>query len=228
MRPVPILVVVAGLLACPGPVGAQDPAVAPPRAALRLPLDGQARLESGGGQAELSGPHRFLKVAGKIGYQPLSLKTALRIPTELHLKDEGTMLLSACPLETLAVAAGMSSYLSKDPNAPYYALLSDAFPPNDRSRSVFAWWWTSHWHPQMVATFGPRQSDFALAPSVIVEHLPLRGWTWYHFAFTWNKPAHRLRIYVDGVLCGTTDYPFDAKVPRPGLYLGNTAMVFAV
>jgi hypothetical protein len=79
----------------------------------------------------------------------------------------------------------------------------------------------------MVATFGPRHSDFALAPCVIVEQLPLRARTWYQLAFTWNKPAHRLRIYVDGVPCGTTDYPFDEKPPRAGLYLGNTAMVFA-
>jgi hypothetical protein len=115
----------------------------------------------------------------------------------------------------------------KDPDAPYYALVSDDLPANDRFRFVFAWWWTSHWHPQMVATFGPRRSDFELAPCAIVEHLPLRAKTWYQLAFTRNKPAHRLRLYVNGVLCGTTDYLFDAKPPRPQLYLGNTAMAFA-
>jgi hypothetical protein len=139
MRPMPVIALIAGLLATPGTVGAQDPALAPPQPALRLPLDGRAPPGPGVGRPELSGPHRFLKVAGKAGYQPLSLKTALRIPTELHLKDEGTILLCVCPLETLAVAAGMASFLSKDPDAPCYALLGDALPANDRSRCVFAW-----------------------------------------------------------------------------------------
>jgi hypothetical protein len=224
----PILALVAGLLAAPRPADAQDPAgVALPPPALRLPLGGRALQGPGSGRVEPDGPHRFLQVAGKAGYQPLSLRTSLRVSTDLHLKDVGTILLSVCPLETLAVAAEMSSFLSKDPDAPYYALVSDGLPANDRSRCVFAWWWTSHWHPQMVAAFGPRRSDFELAPCAIVEHLPLRAKTWYQLAFTWNKPAHRLRLYVDGVLCGTTDYPFDAKPPRPQLYLGNTAIAFA-
>ena len=203
----------------------QPTAVPPP--ALVLPLDCPAHLPFDAGRPQVSGPHRFVRVGGKTGYQPLGLKTSLRLPTDLHTKNEGTILLSICPMETLAVAAGMPSYLSQDPNAQTYALLSDGQPANDLSKSDFSWGWSSRWHPQMIATFGPRRADFSLAPCVMVEHLPLREKSWYQLAFTWNKPQHRLRLYVNGILCGTTDYPFEPQMPRPELYLGNTAMAFA-
>jgi hypothetical protein len=220
-------IIVAGAL--PGALAAQDDArtTREPKPALAMSLDCDAHLAAGSQRPEVSGPHRFVKIGGKIGYQPLSLKSSLRIPTDLHAKNEGSILLSICPMETLAVAAGLPWYLDKDPHAQTFALLSDALPANDLSKSVFSWFWSSRWHPQMVAAFGPRPSDFSLTPCIVVEHLPLREKTWYQLAFTWNKSQHRLRIYVDGILCGTVDYPFDPQPPHPQLYLGNTDMALA-
>ncbi len=62
---------------------------------------------------------------------------------------------------------------------------------------------------------------------VITEHLPLYRKRWYQLALTWNKTKHRLRTYVNGILCGATDYPLDAQASGDALYLGNTAMAFA-
>ncbi len=197
-----------------------------PKPNLVVALDSEEHLGPTGTKPDVRGPHRFVRVGGKTGYHPLSLKSSLRIPTKIHCQEQGSILLSVCPMETLGVAAGMQSYLRDDPYAQIYALLSDTLPANDLSKSVFAWWWTSRWHPQMLAKFGPRRADFMLAPCVIVEHLPLREKTWYQLTFTWNKPANRMRVYVNGVLCGATDYPFEAQTPHPELYLGNTAMAF--
>jgi|GEM_PF-819955 len=183
-------------------------------------------------QVEAKGPRRFIEVGGKSGYQPLSLATSLKINTDLHLKPEGSMIVWVCPLESLGVASLDRHVLSKDPRAHQYGILSDAFPVNDIKRSVFAWYWRSGWHPQMIAKFksgaaGGSAANYGATPYVPVEHLPLHEREWYQFAFTWNKPASRFQIYVNGILCGATIYPFQSETPHPQLFLGNTAMVFA-
>ncbi len=203
-----------------------------PEPAVAIALDSETHLAVDGEKPQINGPHRFVRIGGKTGYHPLSLKTNLKIPTDIHCRNEGSMLLSICPLETLAVAASMPSFMNRDPNARKYMLLGDSpmehgGPRNDAPQAVFSWWWQSCWHPQMLAAFGPRRPDFVLDPSVMVEHLPLYEKNWYQLALTWNKSENRLRIYVNGILCGATDYRLDCKEPRPDLYLGNTAMAFA-
>jgi hypothetical protein len=206
-----------------GPLFAAD---AEPR--LAISLDGAARETAGGAALRIDGPHRFVRVNGKVGYQPLSLKTTFRIATDLQRGDAGTMVMWAAPLETLAVVSRMESWASKDPLAQYYNLLGDALPPGDEAQTTFAWQWRSLWHPQMIAKFraGRPKPDFEPVPRVITEHLPLGEKKWYQFVLTWNHTQHRLRHYVDGILSGATNYAYRADAPRPELYLGNTAMVF--
>ncbi|MEK7413133.1 MAG: DUF1961 family protein [Planctomycetota bacterium] len=200
-------------------------------ATCSLPLDGHFRLATGN-EASIEGEHRFLLIDGKRGYQALSQKTRLRVPCDLHLGERGTMSLWLAPLEDLGVSGPLSYVTSKSPNWQQYGLVSDAWPTNDIAQSTFAWYWQSFWHPQMIAKFmrgsaGGVAANYAVTPYVPVEHLPLHARTWYHLAFTWDKPACRFRIYVNGVLAGTTVYPFACQEPQRDLYLGNTAMVFA-
>jgi len=199
---------------------------------LALPLSGHFDLAVGSCSVEVKGAYRFKVIDGKTGYQPTSLKTALSIATESHLKNHGTILLSITPLETLTTAGPRSGFLAKDPHAQDYGLLADAFPINDPATSIFAWYWRSVWHPQMIAKFkngaaGNAHADYGATPYVCVEHLPLEEGAWYQLAFSWNKSESRFRLYVNGVLCGTTSYAFQADAAQPVLYLGNTAMVFA-
>ncbi|HSI85847.1 MAG TPA: LamG-like jellyroll fold domain-containing protein, partial [Candidatus Methylacidiphilales bacterium] len=196
---------------------------------LALPLTGDLSAHP---SVTLHGPHRFVMIDGRKGYHPCSLKTELHVATDVHLGNVGSMALSVSPLETLGTAVGMWGFESTDPNAREYGLVADAFPTNDTAASIFGWYWRSVWHPQMIAKFkagaaAGGHADFGVTPYVPVEHLPLREGHWYEFVLTWNKAESRLRIYVNGVLCGTTSYPFRAETPRPGLYLGNTAMAFA-
>ena len=110
--------------------------------------------------------------------------------------------------------------------------MADTFPINDPFKNIFGWYWRAFWHPQMIAKFkngaaAGGNADYGITPYVPVEHLPLKAKQWYEFVLTWNKEKSRLFIYVDGILCGTTSYPFHADAPRPDLYLGNTTMVFS-
>ena len=199
---------------------------------LALPLDGDVSTVPPGPAATVEGPHRFVVVTGRRGYQPLSLTTSLRIPCTVQQLDQGTFTLWISPLETLTVSPPLAHVARKDPHWQRYALLSDGFPGNDPDRSVFAWYWQSTWHPQMIAKFkrgaaGNSAADFGVTPYVPVEHLPLHRGAWYQLVFTWNKPASRFRVYVNGILCGTTRFPFQCDPAGDTLHLGNTAMVFS-
>jgi len=199
---------------------------------LSFPLAGDFREASGADVVSQQGPHRFLRISGITGYQPTSLRTIFHISTDLHLKNEGSIALWISPLETLAVAVPMQGFTSRDPNAQDYGLMADTFPINDPSANIFGWYWRSFWHPQMIAKFKKGAAagacaDYAVTPYVPVEHLPLKEKQWYELVFSWNKEKSRLLIYVNGILCGTTSYPFRADVPRPDLFLGNTAMAFS-
>jgi len=199
---------------------------------VSLPLAGDFSVTPTNLAAVVEGPHRFVRVAGRRGYQPLSLSSSLRVPCSVQQREHGSITLWVSPLETLTVSPPLEHVARKDRNWQRYALLSDGQPGNDPAKSVFAWFWQSQWHPQMIAKFksgaaGNTAADFGVTPYVPVEHLPLRRGAWYQLVFTWDKPASRLRIYVNGILCGTTSYPFRCDAAGDTLYLGNTAMVFA-
>ncbi len=93
---------------------------------LAVPLDGDLRVTAGRGVITVKGPHRFLEIAGKRGYHALSLNTRLMISADAYRGDEGTILLWVAPLESLSVVSQLESFLSKDPLALTYNLLSDA------------------------------------------------------------------------------------------------------
>lgn len=198
---------------------------------VTLPLDGDFSA-SPALEVTQEGPHRFVEVAGRRGYQPLSLKTKLSFPCDVQQGDRGTFTLWVSPLETLGVVPLLDYVTRRDPHWQRYALLSDGWPGNDPDRSVFAWYWQNNWHPQMIVKFkngaaGNTAADFGVTPYVPVEHLPLRRGAWYQLVFTWDKPASRFRVYVNGILCATTGFPFRCDEAGGTLYLGNTAMVFA-
>jgi len=200
-------------------------------AIVSLPLDGDFSA-SPALEVTQDGPHRFLEVAGRRGYQPLSLQTKLSFPCAVQQGDRGSFTLWISPLETLGVVPLLDYITRRDPHWQRYALLSDGWPGNDPDRSVFAWYWQSNWHPQMIVKFkdgaaGNTAADFGVTPYVPVEHLSLRRGAWYQLVFTWDKPASRFRVYVNGILCATTSFPFRCDEAGGTLYLGNTAMVFA-
>jgi hypothetical protein len=182
--------------------------------------------------AELLGDYRLVTAQGKTGYHPTSLKSAIKLPIDQHTKDRGSMVLWVLPLEALGGSPYLNHIGDKDPHWQKYGLMGDALPINNVDKTIFAWFWQNRWHSQMIAKFktGPaagQAADFSVTPYVAIEHLPLHGRKWYQFTLTWDKPLSRLKLFVNGILCGTTIYPFKAELPGPSLYLGNPAMVFA-
>ena len=197
-------------------------------ASLVVPLTTDLQVKKGKAEVTVNGPHRFVKVAGKTGFQPLSLETRLRIATGAHASASGTITLSVAPLESLSAIPALNAFITKDPLARSYNLLSDTWPAREFDRAVFAWQWQANWNPTVFARFmgGPIRWDHKPVAWVFTEHLPLDERQWYQLALTWNKPEHRYRMYVNGILSGNNDQPSEADPPNPELYLGNPAMVF--
>lgn len=196
---------------------------------LTVPLAGDLRPGKGAAEVSVSGPHRFVRVAGKTGYHALSLETKLRIATDAHNSDTGTMLVWVAPLESLSAVPPLESYLKNDPQARSYNLVSDTWPARQFGSATFAWHWRSNWDPTVVARFlkGPIRWDHKAVPWVFTEHLPLEEKRWYQLAVTWNKPKHRFRMYANGMLTGNNDQPCTVgDAPNPELFVGNPAMVF--
>jgi hypothetical protein len=196
---------------------------------LVIPFARDLKPAAGSAQVTVSGPHRFIKIGGVAGYQPLSLETQLRIATDLHCGSTGSIALWVAPLETLNAISGMKSFMDADPSAKLYNLLSDSWPARSAENSVFAWRWTSNWNPTMSARFHSRSLswDHVPVPWAFVEHLPLEEKNWYQLVLTWNKQEHRIRMFVNGLLAGSNYQPFEMERPRPELFLGNTAMTFS-
>lgn len=197
-----------------------------------LHLDGDFRADPTSAAPTVEGPHRFIEIGGRTGYQPLSLKTKLHLPCTVQQGERGSFTLWVSPLETLGVSPLLDYVARQDPHWQRYALLSDGWPGNNPDKSVFACYWQSSWHPQMIAKFksgaaGNTAADFGVTPYVPVEHLPLHRGAWYQFVFTWDKQASRFLIYVNGILCATTNFLFRCDAAADSLYLGNTAMIFA-
>jgi hypothetical protein len=203
-----------------------------PKAAISIPLANSFDTNLDPAALTINGAHRFVKIAGKVGYQSQSQKTQLKLKTELHTGEHGSINLWLCPTESLGVAPSIHDVDVKDPHWQDYGLITDSMPTHDITNTIFAWYWRSYWHPQMVGKFmqgkaGNAAADFAVTPYVPVEHMPLHEREWYQLTFTWDKPNSDLRIYINGILCGTTRYPFECQTPRNELFIGNTSMVFA-
>jgi hypothetical protein len=195
-------------------------------------LAGNFETNNSNSALQVQGPHRFIKIGGKAAYHPLSLKTTLKIPSDQHCKDRGSFVLWLSSLESLAISPPLAVTAKHSPNWQDYELLYDNTPGNDVNSTIFSWYWRSFVHPQMVAKFmqgaaGGPAADFGVTPYVPVEHMFFREHEWYQLVFTFDKPASRFCIYMNGILCATTKYPFQCQAPHPELYLGNPAMAFA-
>jgi hypothetical protein len=203
-----------------------------PTSVLNYDFTTSTPTSSTGHPIEVSGRYRTVTIDGIKSLHPISATSFLKLPTDQHTKDTGTIVLWLSPLESLSGSPDLHSVASKDPNWQKYGLLGDALPINDINKTIFALYWQNRWHSQLIAKFkaGPaagQAADFSVTPYVAVEHLPLHGRAWYQVSLTWDKPASRIRIYINGVLTCTTLYPFKAEMPHAELYLGNPAMAFA-
>lgn len=134
------------------------------------------------------------------------------------------------PLEDLdffPTTPGMSQLV---PGAESFPLVSDVFPAQQIGKMSFGVYWTGG-YPQLVGKFTPTTGhimahlDYGLAPFVYAERLTLRRGSWYFVVLTWDRPAQKLRLYVNGRMMGYYDSAGGFAEPSEELYLGNPMMI---
>jgi len=191
---------------------------------LELPLNSPLGLT-------LDGPHRFVAREGRTGLHVSSLNTSAACRTDLHQRPRGTLSIWFNPLEDLGAMPEMEHLRSKDANAFFLPLVSDALPARDLENGYFGIWWNAGWYPKLMAKFCHGRlfppMDFVMLPWVYADWLALRRGCWYHVVLTWDKPAARLRLYFNGVLAGHNDRMDHFDRGRGALQLGNPVMLLS-
>lgn len=181
-------------------------------------------LTDAGGVA-IEGPHRFRTIAGRTGLHVTSLNTKARVTTDRHAAERGTLSLWFSPLEDLTSSPGNAADSKVAFDFPF---VSDAFPPRDVEAGRFGICLTTS-YPALVARFTTGRVfpklDFGLAPFVYVEKVLLRRGFWYHLALSWDRPARRLRIWINGLLAGLNDRADHFETATGQIFIGNPIMV---
>jgi len=185
---------------------------------LRVTLNDETGLN-------IDGPHRFLTVAGRTGFQPTSLNTRAEVKTGLHRAPQGTLSLWFTPLEDLTFFPSNKSSSKVEFRFP---LVADVHPGREVEHVKFGAYFANI-YPQIVAKFAAGEVfptlDHQLAPFVYVEAVRLRQGAWYQLALTWDRKARRLAIYLNGMLAGLNLEAENFEEAAPQLYLGNPMML---
>ena len=174
---------------------------------------------------ELAGPHRFHPVKGRTGFHGTSLKTRAQLATDLHRAPNGTLALWFSPLEDLTFSPANAAESKVRFDFPF---VSDLPPARSPTEARFAVSFATG-YPAIIGRFTNgavfSKLDFGLAPFVYAEKAILRQGYWYHLAMTWERPAKRLVIYLNGMMAGHNEQAENFDEAGPALFVGNPMMV---
>jgi len=175
------------------------------------------------------GEHRFIPVQGRTGWQALSLASRLELATTAHAAPQGTLILEVAALEDLSTVPEMHHILEKDRHAYAIPLITDNLPGRNWSNATFGIFFNQAWYPKLLAkfTYGTLfpQMDFVRVPIAYAESLRFRRRSWYQITLTWDRPASRIRLYVNGRLAGTMTEAVHFPAVKERLYVGNPTLV---
>jgi len=168
----------------------------------------------------VTGPRRFVRVAGLRGFHRTSVSTRAVLKTDLHTALRGSVSLWFAPLEDISTSR---------PSVPStLPLISNGTPPDDADSMAWGLYWNNG-YPQLLGKCAPggvwSQLDKSLAPFVYAEKLNLRRAQWYHVAISWDRPQGRLDLYVNGMPAGHNHRAGNFPVSGSQLCLGNPMMV---
>lgn len=181
--------------------------------------------------SRVTGPHRILELDGRSGIHPTSVHSVIEVGGHNLNAPRGSLTLWFFALEDLATSF-MASHMAMDnPHYANYPFLSDCANPRnyEESRFFFGWFrynelraqfFQGHLHP---TAFDPPQRAWVQA----VPFNYFRKHQWYQLCVTWDEPAKDMRLYVNGILVGTSDRfnrDFHREPCGDTLYTGSTAL----
>lgn len=181
----------------------------------------------------IRGSARLLELKGKQGINPTSIHTTIQLSGGHTINDaQGSMVLWFFALEDLA-ASFLADHMKMDnPHFATYAFLSDFEMPRDVAQANFSFEWNrfNEFRAKFFkGTVYPRLG-FDPPQKAWVQAVPFnyfRKHRWYQLAVTWDDRAKDARLFVNGILVGTSDrFNQDFKRDRCGevLHAGCPAL----
>jgi hypothetical protein len=159
----------------------------------------------------VSGPARVLDLKGLRGINPTSIHTTIKLAGGHTLNEpKGTAVLWFFALEDLAASFLADHMKIDDEFFATYAFLSDFATPRDIASANFSFEWNrfNEFRAKFFkGTVYPRLG-FDPPQKAWVQAVPFNYFQkhrWYQLAVTWDDSAKSARLYVNGILVGTSD-----------------------
>lgn len=178
----------------------------------------------------IDGPVRWIERRGRRGLNATSVHTRLRFDRHTVGDDRGALALWVLPLETLAPAAALGHIVKHEPDHHIVPLLSDLPSLRDREQARFHLRYTTDWWRNLTAQFHRLGASTPGQKAIIApDHFRLAGLRWHQVTATWDRPAGRYRLYVNGVrVASETQFlPVADERPDGPLFGGCPALALA-
>jgi hypothetical protein len=178
------------------------------------------------------GDLRVIEHAERTGINTRTIHGGVALREHTLHAPRGSATLWVLGLEDLGVAGQYPAQHRRLPAAHVYPLLSDHPAPQfalDHCALLVAI--ESYWHPQFYAKWTRGSFYRAYQPeqraAIPVSHFRLQRHQWYQIVVTWDEPAGDYRLYVNGILVGTSDrnaHHLQRDPLGPVAYVGNPAL----
>lgn len=190
-------------------------------------LTNASTLNSG---EEINGPARLLTLKDRKGINPTSIHTSIKLGKHTLNEKKGTATLWFFALEDLATSFTADHMAIDNPHFGNYPFLSDNPMPRNFDDSNFYFGWLRK--NELRAQFHHGDLGVGITPpqKVWVQAVPFNYFVkhqWYQLSFTWDVDKKDARLYVNGILVGTSDRlnnDFYRDVAGDILYTGAPAI----
>ncbi len=224
----PSLLIVASLAICSPCSAKEDRTVEPALPQFRYLADA-AMLTAG---ESVTGPARVLTLNGRKGINPQSIHTTIKLGRHTLNESQGTVVLWFFALEDLGASFIADHMAIDNEHFATYAFLSDIDKPRNVADANFSFEWNrfNEFRAKFFkGTVYPRLG-FDLPQKAWVQAVPFNYFQkhrWYQLAVTWDDAAKSARLYVNGILIGTSDVfnkDFKRDKVNDTLYAGSPAL----
>jgi len=181
-------------------------------------------------------PARVIEIDGRSGLNFTGIRGRLALPQHTVGLPSGTLTLWMCPLQDLASAVQKPEHAMSNQYFGNYALLTDREAVREFDQANFALCFQSAGAPSTLwakfsgGSFIQVYDMERPGAMVTTNKIQVRQFKWYQVTLTWDRPAEKFKLYLNGILVGLGD-TFAKKLCDdpcgPILYLGNPAIAYS-